>query len=98
MKRALQVLSTYEMSWFCFCGDAGACGGVWGESVCDERVPLRVGDVPDGVRVLVLMLLSVEDEGSVLVAREPLLRLLRPLLLRALGLVPGVPRAQTQGI
>lgn len=35
MKRALQVLSTYEMSWFCFCGDAGACGGVWGESVCD---------------------------------------------------------------
>jgi hypothetical protein len=53
------------------------------------RAPLRVGD---GVPVLVL--LPVQDEGSVRPGRRGLPRFPRPFLLRVLRAVPGVPGAQ----
>lgn len=60
----------------------------------DKRGAVHADNVRDGVPVLVLVLLPVEDEGPVLPAEEALRRLLRPLLLRAVRPLPGIPRAQ----
>lgn len=52
----------------------------------------------DRVQLHILVVLPDQAEEAVLAEEEPLQRLPRPLLLRDLGPVPGVPRAPAPGL
>lgn len=62
-------------------------------SLRGERVAVRADAVGVWVLVHVLMLVPDQAEGSVLPRGEAVRGLLRPLLLRVVFAVPGVPRA-----
>ncbi len=59
-----------------------------------ERDAVYVAGDGDGVRVRLLLLLPLQAAPAVRAPGEALRRLLRPLVLRALRPLPGVPRAQ----
>uniref|UniRef100_I1PLY3 Uncharacterized protein n=1 Tax=Oryza glaberrima TaxID=4538 RepID=I1PLY3_ORYGL len=62
--------------------------------VLRERDAVHVAGDGDGVRVRLLLLLPLQAAPAVRAPGEALRRLLRPLVLRALRPLPGVPRAQ----
>jgi hypothetical protein len=63
-----------------------------------QRGAVRAHHAAHGVPVRLLLLLPRQDARPVRPPGEPLRRLLRPLLLRVLRPLPGVPRAQEAGV